>query len=79
MNIMEVIDSLLTQILWRFESLCEISSEFSFLRGDTLCCQSVDDLKKSAVKFTREYFDDISEVEHRNLQIFCIKCGSKFQ
>jgi hypothetical protein len=43
--------------------MCEISSEFSFLRGDTLCCRSVDDLKKSAAKFARKYKDDVSEVE----------------
>jgi hypothetical protein len=60
---MEEIDYLLTQIQCRFESMCEISSEFSFLHGDTLCCQSVDDLKKSAVKFARKYKDDVSEVE----------------
>jgi hypothetical protein len=63
MNIMEGIDSLLTQIQCRFESVCEISSEFSSLHGDTLCFQSVDDLKKSAVKFARKY-KDVSEVEH---------------
>jgi hypothetical protein len=43
--------------------MCEISSEFSFLHGDTLCSQSVDDLKKSAVKFARKYKDVVSEVE----------------
>jgi hypothetical protein len=51
MNIMEVIDSQLTQIQWRFKIMCEISSYFSFLHGDTLCSESADDLRKSAVKF----------------------------
>jgi hypothetical protein len=45
MNIREVIDSFLPQIQWMFESMCEISSNFSFLLGDTSCSQSVDDLK----------------------------------
>jgi hypothetical protein len=45
-NIMEAIDFLLAQIQCSFESMREISSEFSFLHGDTLCSQSVDDLKK---------------------------------
>jgi hypothetical protein len=63
MNIMKVTDYLLTEIQCRFESMCEISSEFSFLHGVTLCSQSVDDLKKSALKFARKYKDDVSEVE----------------
>jgi hypothetical protein len=63
MNIVEVTDSLLSQIQCRFESMCEISSEFSFLHGDTLYSQSVDDLKKSAVRFACKYKDDASEVE----------------
>jgi hypothetical protein len=45
MNMKEVRDSFLTQIQWRFESMCEISSDFSFLLGDTLCSQSADDLE----------------------------------
>jgi hypothetical protein len=43
--------------------MCETSSDFSFLLGDTLCSQSIDDLKKSAVKIARKHKDDVSEVE----------------
>jgi hypothetical protein len=64
MNIKEVSDSFLSQIQWRFESMCEITSDFSsLLFGDTKCSQSVDVLKKSAVKFARKHKDDVSEVE----------------
>jgi hypothetical protein len=37
----EIIDSLLTQIQRRFESVCKVSSDFSFLHGDTLCSLAV--------------------------------------
>jgi hypothetical protein len=58
-----VFDSILTQLKWRFEKLSKISFDFEFLRGDSLSCVSIDQLKKSAMNLAKMYPKDVDENE----------------
>ena len=56
----QVLDTLLTQIKWRFEKTKEIVCNFSFLYRDTLKQASVADLKTYAEKLAQKYDKDLN-------------------
>ncbi|XP_033229675.1 uncharacterized protein LOC117181222 [Belonocnema kinseyi] len=67
LQINQVLDTLLTQIKWRFAETKQVIYNFSFLHGDALKEKSVADLKKDAEALAHRYDQDLDE--------FVIQCG----
>jgi len=65
-----VLDTLIQQMRWRFESLASVVSDFGFLTGLSLHETSTEDLKKSAADLALKYKNDLNANE------FCLEIES---
>lgn len=58
-----VLDTLIQQFQWRFESLSQVAADFGFLTGFSLQNTGVIELKKSAADLALKYEQDLNSVE----------------
>lgn len=58
-----MVDSIITQLNWRFENLKNINDDFAFLSGPCLVEMTVDQLKKCAADLAIKYVIDLNSVE----------------
>jgi len=65
-----VLDTLIQQMRWRFESLASVVSDFGFLTGLSLHETPTEDLKKSAADLALKYKNDLNANE------FCLEIES---
>lgn len=58
-----LLDTLIQQMGWRFQSLAAVASDFDFLTGRSLHKSSIEELKKSAADLALKYKDDLNPNE----------------
>nr|XP_014339719.1 PREDICTED: uncharacterized protein LOC106702108 [Latimeria chalumnae] len=58
-----VLDTLISQLQWRYEALSEVASDFNFLTGLSLSAMPVSNLKKCAADLARKCSKDLSALE----------------
>ncbi|XP_064423027.1 zinc finger MYM-type protein 1-like [Latimeria chalumnae] len=63
MQFNNVLDTLISQLQWRYEVLSEVASDFNFLTGSSLSAMPVSNLKKCAADLAQKYSKDLDALE----------------
>ncbi|XP_060855602.1 52 kDa repressor of the inhibitor of the protein kinase-like [Metopolophium dirhodum] len=66
----QVMDTLISQISWRFEALSNIANDFEFLSGFHLNTLSIEDLKKHAANLVLKYSSDLNSELLNEIECF---------